>query len=141
MVDGLYAFLQGIGFHHPLHPAMTHLPVGLVLACFIFSILSFAFSRPDLLRTAYHCCLLAAAGLVLAAATGLLDWLHRYGGNLESLIIIKMVLAPLLLSTLLVAAWQAGSGARAGRMVLLYGLASLFATGLGFAGGELVYGG
>ncbi len=140
MVDAIYTFLQGLGFHHPLHPPLTHLPMGLVMACFVFSLLALILSQPALLKSAYHCCLLAAVSLVPTAAAGLLDWLYRYGGSMDTWIIIKMVLAPTLLAVLLVSLWQYRKGASPGRMLVLYGLASLCAAGLGFSGGELVYG-
>ncbi|NQS72046.1 MAG: hypothetical protein HQQ73_07815 [Desulfobulbaceae bacterium] len=141
MVEALYLFLQRIGYHHPLHPPLTHLPMGLIMACFIFALLAMLLSQPALLRSAYHCCLLAVAALVPTAVAGVLDWLHRFGGSMETLIVIKLVLAPVFLLVLLLALWQARAGASAGRMLVLYGLATLCAVGLGFSGGELVYGG
>jgi len=47
MVSQLYKFLSGIGYHHPLHPALTHLPVGLTIAGFIFIAMSIFLKRPN----------------------------------------------------------------------------------------------
>ena len=99
------------------------------------------FKTADYSTGCYHCCLLAVAALVPTAVAGVLDWLHRFGGSMETLIVIKLVLAPVFLLVLLLALWQARAGASAGRMLVLYGLATLCAVGLGFSGGELVYGG
>ena len=54
MVEALYLFLQRIGYHHPLHPPLTHLPMGLIMACFIFALLAMLLSQPALLRSAYQ---------------------------------------------------------------------------------------
>ena len=70
MVDAIYTFLQGLGFHHPLHPPLTHLPMGLVMACFVFSLLALILSQPALLKSAYHCCLLAAVSASSAEFVG-----------------------------------------------------------------------
>ena len=37
----IYDFLKNIGYHHPIHPPFTHVPVGLVIAGFIFILLAF----------------------------------------------------------------------------------------------------
>ena len=55
----LYELLSVIGFHHPLHPAMTHLPVGLTIAGFIFIVLAYFFKRPKYAQSAKHCAVLA----------------------------------------------------------------------------------
>ena len=140
MVDAIYTFLQGLGFHHPLHPPLTHLPMGLVIACFVFSLSALILSQPVRLKIAYHCSLLAAAALVPTVAAGLLDWSYRYGGSMNTWITLKMVLAPILLVLLLLSLWQHRRAASPGRMLVLYGLAALCAAGLGYSGGELVYG-
>lgn len=36
MSSHIYEFLSGFGYNHPLHPAFTHLPVGLTIGSFIF---------------------------------------------------------------------------------------------------------
>ena len=141
MIDAIYGFLQGLGYGHPLHPPLTHLPMGLVIASFVFAVLSLLISQRALLQTAYHCTVLALLALVPTAVTGLMDWAYRYGSSMDSFILAKMVLAPLLFVVLLVALWQYRAGASPGRMLLLYAIASACAAGLGFSGDELVYGG
>ena len=139
MVDAIYTLLHGLGFNHPLHPPLTHLPMGLVMACFIFSLLAVVLSQPALLKSAYHCSVLAVIALVPTAAAGLMDWSYRYGGSMDTWIRVKMVLAPVLFVVLLISLWQSRNGASPGRMLMFYTLASLCAIGLGFSGGELVY--
>jgi len=39
MVEGLFALLEKIGFSHPLHPMMTHLPMGMVVGMVVFSLI------------------------------------------------------------------------------------------------------
>ena len=31
MIDAFYNLLDKIGYLHPIHPAMTHMPIGLVV--------------------------------------------------------------------------------------------------------------
>ena len=45
MIDAIYGFLQGLGYGHPLHPPLTHLPMGLVIASFVFAVLSLLISQ------------------------------------------------------------------------------------------------
>lgn len=141
MTASIFTFLEQIGFTHPLHPGLTHLPMGMVMGCFFFSLVAWLGKKPEFNRTALHC---AALGLVLVVPTviaGLLDWLHRYGGQMQPLIITKMVLAALLPLLLSWAIRLHHTAAKENMLVLAYSLCLACAIGLGFAGGELVYGG
>ena len=140
MTASIFAFLESIGFTHPLHPGLTHIPMGMVIGCFIFSLLAWTTHRPELNRTAFHCCLLGLVFMVPTVLAGLLDWQHRFGAQFEALIIVKMVLAPLLTGLMGYAAWSYHKGAEPKKLFLLYALGLACAAGLGFAGGELVYG-
>ena len=91
-------------------------------------------------RTALHCALLALFFIAPTIVAGLLDWQHRYGGLLHPLIVVKMVLAPILTGLLVYAALEHRKHAAGKKIFLVYALCLLCAVGLGFAGGELVYG-
>lgn len=45
MTDTIFSFLNQIGFTHPLHPAFTHVPMGMVMgAVFFVAVLLYPFS-------------------------------------------------------------------------------------------------
>lgn len=59
MFDALYDFLDKIGYLHPIHPATTHMPIGLVVGSLFLGATALALSRPPLTRSAYHTLVLA----------------------------------------------------------------------------------
>ena len=50
MFDFIYEMLQKFGYTHPLHPTLTHLPIGLVLAAFVFGLIAIVFRKPLLFQ-------------------------------------------------------------------------------------------
>jgi len=48
MFDAFYSFLDKIGYLHPIHPAMTHMPIGLVVGSLFMGATALALSRPAL---------------------------------------------------------------------------------------------
>jgi len=141
MLNQLYETLARIGYVHPLHPAVTHIPVGLVIGAFIFSLVAWIFNRESLMRSARHCSILALLAVPPVVLFGLMDWQHFYAGAVLWPIRIKMALAAVL-TVLLLVAWV-GSRRKEKimrRLILVYGLCVLTVTALGFFGGELVYG-
>ena len=98
MIEFIYSSLAAIGYTHPLHPVMTHIPMGMVIGAFMFQLGSFRWD--ELSKTAHHCIMLALIFLPPTALFGYMDWQHRYTGFLSTLIITKMILA-LLLAVLL----------------------------------------
>jgi hypothetical protein len=51
MIDFIFQVFGKMGYAHPLHPAITHLPVGLVAAAFIFVLVALCLSE----RCSRHC--------------------------------------------------------------------------------------
>lgn len=141
MIESLYAFLTSVGFHHPLHPALTHIPMGMVMGCFFFGILMWKANKLDFRRTCLHCSVLALLFIVPTIIAGLLDWQHLYGGRYLPLIVVKMILAAILTGLLAYSIWLNRKGAEPKKLFLVYSLCLACAVGLGFSGGELVYGG
>ena len=141
MIESIYQILAKIGYAHPLHPPATHLPAGLIIGGFLFALIAWIFNRKSLAQTARHCFILA---LVMAVATillGLMDWQHRFGGAYLFEIKMKLVLAGILLFLLLVAVvYAALSGTFNKTVVAIYALCLVTVIGLGYFGGELVYG-
>jgi uncharacterized membrane protein len=141
MMESIYSYLSALGYTHPLHPAFVHLPAGLTIGGFVFFLLGFLLRHTGLSRTAGHCMVLAFLSAIPTAVAGYLDWQHYYAGSLIFPIRMKLVLAGILL--VLLAAVAAGSF-RSGKPTFLRLLAHLLCflivVGLGYFGGELVYG-
>lgn len=120
---------------------MTHIPMGMAMAAFVFRFASFLPRLKMLARTGYHCIILGFLGIFPTVFTGLLDWQHRYEGHWEGLIILKMVLASLLaLVMIFVAIKDDPENVRLDKVTVAYFLMILLAVGLGYSGGELQYG-
>lgn len=141
MLNWIYETLARIGYHHPLHPALTHLPVGLVIGAFIFSLAAWIFNRESLSRSARHCIILALLAVPPTVLLGFMDWQHFYAGATLPQIRIKMMLAAVL-AVLLLVAWVASrkENRNMSRFTVLCGLCLITVVALGFFGGELVYG-
>jgi mono/diheme cytochrome c family protein len=141
MIEFIYQILAKIGYTHPLHPPATHLPVGLIIGAFIFALIAWIFKRPNLVQTARHCSVLALIMAIPTILLGIMDWQHRYGGVYLFEIKMKLVLAGILLFLLLVAfVYAAFTGTFTKTLMTLYALCLVTAVGLGYFGGELVYG-
>jgi mono/diheme cytochrome c family protein len=77
----------------------------------------------------------------VAAVAGLLDWQHFYHGVWTTPFIVKMVLAALLTISLAVAVFKGmKKDVPVKRLVPIYFFSLVTVAGLGFIGGELVYG-
>jgi uncharacterized membrane protein len=141
MIESIYQTLANIGFTHPLHPPATHLPAGLIIGGFVFALIAWIFNRKSLAQTARHCFILALIMAVVTILLGFMDWQHRFGGAYLLEIKMKLVLAGILLFLLLVAVvYAALSGTFTKVLVAIYALCLLTVIGLGYFGGELVYG-
>ncbi len=141
MIESLYAFLEKVGFHHPLHPAFTHIPMGMAMGCFFFSLVALFGKKPALLKTSLHCSILALIFIVPTILAGLFDWQHLYAGRYLPFIVVKMVLAVVLTGLLAYSVVLHRQEAGAKKIFIVYCLCLASAVGLGFSGGELVFGG
>lgn len=141
MIESIYQTLAKIGYTHPLHPPATHLPVGLIIGAFAFALLAWIFDRKNLAQTARHCLILAFIMAVPTILLGLMDWQYRFGGAYLFEIKMKLVLGGILLLLLLIAVvYDALAGAFTKTGLAIYALCLLTVIGLGYFGGELVYG-
>jgi len=139
VIELVYQLLEQVGFTHPLHPAITHLPMGMTMGAFLFGVASLRYG--SLATTARHCAVLGAIFVPPTMIAGIFDWQHYYDGDWSSLFITKFVLA-FLLPILLLSAVAAGSRERADSRfpIVLYALCLFTAIGLGYIGGEIGYG-
>ncbi|MBT7696040.1 MAG: hypothetical protein HN737_01370 [Desulfobacterales bacterium] len=141
MTELIFGILNKVGFTHPLHPALTHIPMGMVMGAFFFGLAAVVFNNSDFTRTARHCVGLGLIFILPTMITGYFDWQHSYDGEWEFLIILKIILA-FVLAGLLGTVFKLGSNEDANPKVLfiVYVLCLMCAVGLGFSGGELVFG-
>jgi uncharacterized membrane protein len=138
MTEVIFEFLNKVGFAHPLHPALTHIPMGMVMGAVTFRLASFLPRLKYLAKTGYHCIVLGLLGIFPTAFSGYLDWQHTFGGEWEFLIILKMVLAVILTSILaIIIIIDDPENPKFDKKTLFYFLIVLLAIGLGFSGGEL----
>ncbi len=141
MIESIYQVLEKIGYVHPLHPPMVHLPVGLTLGAFLFLLIAQVFRRPGFAQTARHCMVLALISLIPAILLGLMDWQQRLGGAWVFPIIMKLTLAGVLLVFVCLSIFLGrGTQLRTIKHILAYAICALIVSGIGYFGGELVYG-
>ena len=141
MIDSMYHLLEAVGFYHPLHPAMTHIPMGMAMAGFVFALIFYLFEKREFLQTAYYCVTLGVFGIFPTALLGFTDWQYRFGGAWSGPIIVKMILAVALTVSFLVAMKFSKEEKKNDLKILMaYGICLICAIGLGFMGGELQYG-
>lgn len=141
MTEFVFKILTSVGFNHPLHPIATHLPMGMVMGLFLFGLAAYFFQKPELAKTAYYCSILGFIGIFPTVLFGYMDWQHSYAGQWLLLIKIKIALA-VVLTFLLAACIMVGrkENSISIKRLVLYILCMATATGLGFCGGQLVYG-
>lgn len=140
MIDKLYELFAQLGYVHPLHPALTHGPVGGVMVAFCLMAVALLWRRYGLWSSAYHAVAVAFVLLIPTVMAGILDWQHYYSGAWVFAIQMKIALASLLfvlLSTTLMVGRN--PNVRHSIMVVLYFLCLLNVMGLGYFGGELIY--
>lgn len=141
MTEFIFELLNGVGFTHPLHPGLTHIPMGMVMGAVTFRLLSLLPRLKMLAITGYHCIILGLVGIFPTAFAGYLDWQHTYMGEWEFLIGLKIALAVALTVVLAIIALKDDPYNPAfDRKTVFYVLSVLLAIGLGFSGGELQYG-
>ena len=140
MVENLYLFLEKVGFAHPLHPMLTHVPMGMIIGMVVFSFLALIWKNGNFGQTAFHCSVLALLTVLPVIGAGMLDWLHLMEGEWNIFIKIKMILGGLLTILLIFSVILKSKGTTPSKMFLIYLLCLACAGGLGYSGGELVYG-
>ena len=138
----IYALLQKIGYDHPLHPVLVHMPIGLIVTAFFLSGGAYLLRRPALATSAYHASVAANIFYFPTVFMGIVDWQRYYHGAWLNPIKIKLILAPLLLVPLsLIVFIGYRKGAQAKALLPVFLLALLTVAGLGYYGGQLTLGG
>jgi len=139
MIDFFYQAFEKMGYTHPLHPPITHLPMGLLVAAFIFALVALLFQRTILPSLSYDRIILLA--IIFAFPTiflGYADWQHHYYGAWLHPIKVKFVLSGVFLILLFVGLiYGRKAGGESKGALAIYALCFLSVTGLGFYGAQL----
>jgi len=140
MIGLLYQLLEEIGYTHPIHPPLTHVPIGLVIGVFIFALVAVLFRHTMLPQLAYNRFVLLA--LIFSIPTillGYMDWQYFYEGEWSFPIKVKLALSGVLL-VLLFIAFISGRKAKAETRgtLMIYTLCFLTVAILGYFGGQLI---
>jgi len=141
MLNGLYDFMSKIGFGDPLHPPITHMPIGLAVGAFVFVLIAVILKKKNLEITARHVSILAFIFAFPTILLGTLDWIHYYHAILFPPFAIKITLAAILLVELAVGI-IIGNKVKLRRfvMTLLASVGVVAVVGLGWFGGGVMYG-
>ena len=138
--DVIYQFLADLGYTHPLHPTITHLTIGLVMGAMIFQLIALLPRYNKYAQTAKHCSALAFLAVFPTVILGLMDWSYYYGANWIFPIKMKFILAGILALLLLLSIILNTKPSRAGALTSVYLLSFATVVGLGYFGGEIVFG-
>jgi uncharacterized membrane protein len=80
MINVFFQLLDKIGYVHPVHPPLTHIPMGLVIGAFFFALVALLFRRSILPSLAYRRIILLA--LIFAFPTALFGYTD---GNISTM--------------------------------------------------------
>lgn len=129
--------LNGVWLGHPLHPALTDVPLGAWTAAIVLDAAHVATGRDDVAGCAGAAVAVGIAGAVAAAAAGVTDWSDTDGRSRRIGFVHGMLnLTATGLFAVSLAMRRSGRGR--GRLAALFGYAA--ALGAAYLGGELVYG-
>ncbi len=137
-----YNALYVIGFQDPIHPPLTHITIGVVVAALVFGVLAWVLRQPHLAQAARYCLILAWLFILPTVFLGFMDWQHWYQGAWLLPILIKVCLASflfLLLSLGMILIFIGREESKA--LLAIYFIAFFTVAGLGYFGGRLVFGG
>ena len=142
MIDTIYLFLEKLGYPHPLHPPLTHMPIGLVTGALVLGLVAWLFRRTSLWPSARHCLILALLFLIPTALFGYMDWQHYYAGAWLFYIKMKLILAGVLLVLLSIGLIVTRkSEVNPIASLTIFSLSFFTVVALGYFGGQLVFGG
>jgi uncharacterized membrane protein len=141
-ISFFYTVISQLGYRHPLHPTQVHFPVGLIFGAFVLGVLGKVRRQPRFSRAAWYFLVIAMIWILPTVLTGFMDWRHFFAGAWLFPFAVKYMLASVLIILMAVAVFIGlRRGVESNGMVAVYALCLLTVAGLGFFGGELVYGG
>lgn len=141
MIDAIYSLLRSIGYDDPLHPPMTHFPIGLTAGAFLFLLVAILLKKKQLEPSARHAAILAFIFVFPTILFGVLDWIHFYRAVLMPAIVVKMVLSGVVILSLgAVVLFGGKAKLHNAWLALLLALAFIAMIGLGYFGAGIIYG-
>jgi len=141
-MESFYQTLSNLGYTHPVHPTLVYLPIGCVMAAFIFSLIALLFNRTSIWTSAKHCIILAFIAVPPTMILGYMDWQYFHGGAWLFPIRMKIILACLLIVLLSgTVVYNLKSNLSKKKLIVLYTLCFLNVVAIGYYGGELVFAG
>jgi hypothetical protein len=90
---------------HPIHPAMTSLPLGMVEGALVFALVGLGFTPYEITVAVHHCIILALVGGFPIVLPGCMDWVHYYGGAWLVPLKLKIIPATSLIVLLSFSVW------------------------------------
>ncbi|MHB8110987.1 MAG: DUF2231 domain-containing protein, partial [Syntrophorhabdaceae bacterium] len=132
MIEQLYRLLDNIGYLHPLHPAVTHIPVGLVFGSLLLGLVSLVLRREETANAARYSATIAFIFFFPTVLLGYMDWQRYYAGGWLHPIKIKIFLGIALFLLLCISLiFKRKMGTIPGiAAAVVYGLAFLTTVGL-----------
>ena len=129
------------------HPVAVHIPNGVLPVAVLFGLLAMLLGSKSLALAAGYNMLFVCLAMPVVVATGLVDWVNRYGGHMTAIFKNKLICAGVVTSlTLVLAIWWIAApdlyqrGLLANWFFILLHLIDLGAAGLaGWFGGKLVF--
>ena len=141
MFDSIYEFLAGIGFKHPLHAMVVHMPAGMMVGAFLLAITGLLFKRAALAQSARHCFILVLIFFFPTVLFGFMDWQYYFSGAWLDEIIIKLTASGALLVLLILGVLLGRRGKFGSKVVVIIYTLSVFAVmAAGYYGAELAFG-
>jgi uncharacterized membrane protein len=141
MIDSIYELLASIGYAHPLHPMIVHVPAGMTVGAFLFILAALFLHRPALAQSAYHCIVLAFIFFFPTVLFGFMDWQYYFSGAWLEPIKIKVAMSCVFLIFLIFATFLGRRGNFTSKNILaMYLLSFLSVAVIGYYGGELSFG-
>jgi uncharacterized membrane protein len=128
----------------PLHPAVIHFPIALVVVSLLFDLLGRWLNKESLRGAAFWCLLGALLGGAAAAASGYFDYSRAALGDTSRYVQFHMYIGWVLVACVIVLTiWRWRIFARTTTTPTVYLIAALLVAGLtlfqGWYGGEMVY--
>lgn len=132
---------------HHVHPVSVHVPNGVLPASVVFIVLAAIFNCSGLGQAAFYNLLFVVLTLPLVLFSGYLEWQKKYGGELTSLFIVKMMCAAVVsIAAIILVVWfmldpkEAAEPLYRNKLFLLVNFVVLAAAATaGFIGGKLVF--
>jgi uncharacterized membrane protein len=142
MILWFYQFLDKVGFSDPIHAAIVHMPIGLVVGAFVLGWAAVFWDNEAMAQSARYCIILGLILSIPAVIFGFTDWRHYYGGVWLTPVKTKIPLT-ILLFTLLLTALYLGTREKTSYkkiMPVIYTLCLINVVFLGWFGARLIYG-